>query len=216
MKNTHKSFLPDNASYGEMASPVGELIIITSPAGLHAIMWEGDPNSARYIKSNLCESVKATLRGTAKTNPRDLIAGSKYCGSHDQVAGIRELVLKGLPRVSNEKNLLATKQQLNEYFQGIRTTFDLPLIMHGTDFQKQVWQQLLKIPYGQTICYSEQATRIGDKNKARAVGMANGCNPIPIIVPCHRVIGKSGHLTGFAGGVDKKAYLLNLERSRAK
>jgi len=93
-----------------------------------------------------------------------------------------------------------------------RHVFDLPLVLKGTDFQIQTWKQLLNIPYGQTISYTEQAGKIGDRNKARAVGMANGLNPILIIIPCHRVIGSSGHLVGFGGGLDKKAYLLKLEQ----
>ena len=112
--------------------------------------------------------------------------------------------------VPNTKHpiLTETKKQLDEYFQGKRKLFDIPLILDGTNFQIQAWKQLQKIPYGQTLSYGEQATRIGDKNKARAVGMANGQNPISIIIPCHRVIGKNGSLTGFGGGLAKKACLL--------
>ena len=120
-------------------------------------------------------------------------------------------LLHGLIHNTRHPILTETKQQLGEYFQGKRKRFDIPLVLDGTDFQIQVWQQLLQIPYGQTISYGEQAARIGNKNKARAVGMANGLNPISIIVPCHRVIGKNGSLTGFGGGLDKKALLLNLE-----
>jgi methylated-DNA-[protein]-cysteine S-methyltransferase len=108
--------------------------------------------------------------------------------------------------------IIQTKKQLEEYFQGKRKTFNLPLVISGTNFQKQVWHELLKIPYGQMISYGEQAARIGDANKARAVGAANGRNPISIVIPCHRVIGKKGGLTGFAGGLEKKAYLLDLEK----
>ena len=104
-----------------------------------------------------------------------------------------------------------TKQQLKEYFSGKRKTFDIELCIEGTPFQKQVWQELSKIPYGQTISYGEQAQRLGNKNKARAVGLANGRNPISIIVPCHRVIGSQGDLTGFAGGLKNKELLLSLE-----
>ncbi|MCI5053056.1 MAG: methylated-DNA--[protein]-cysteine S-methyltransferase [Simkaniaceae bacterium] len=104
-----------------------------------------------------------------------------------------------------------TKRQLSEYFAGTRRAFDLPLAIDGTPFQKRVWQELAKIPYGETISYGEQARRIGDKNKARAVGCANGHNPLSIVIPCHRVIGASGKLTGFAGGLDKKSHLLELE-----
>jgi len=117
-----------------------------------------------------------------------------------------------LNKCSNEKNILETKKQLTEYFQGQRKKFDLPLILNGTDFQIQAWQQLLNIPYATTVSYAEQAEKIGNKNKARAVGMANGLNPISIIIPCHRVIGSNSHLVGFAGGIEKKAYLLALEK----
>lgn len=122
-----------------------------------------------------------------------------------------EKIISGLTRSTDEKTIVQTKQQLSEYFQGKRTTFALPLILAGTDFQIQAWRQLQKIPYAATISYAEQANRMGSKNKARAVGMANGCNPISIIIPCHRVIGSNGHLVGFGGGLEKKAYLLQLE-----
>src|SRR3989338_2191043 len=120
-------------------------------------------------------------------------------------------IIKSLKKVVQNDVISQTKKQLSEYFQGKRRKFDLPLKMNGTEFQLQVWKQLLKISYGKTISYGEQAERMGDKNKARAVGMANGLNPISIIVPCHRVIGRNGHLVGFGGGLEKKAYLLKLE-----
>lgn len=103
--------------------------------------------------------------------------------------------------------------QLEEYFAGTRTRFDLPLDPEGTPFQRQAWEALARIPYGETISYGQQALLLGDKNKSRAVGAANGKNPIPIVVPCHRVVGSNGHLTGFAGGLDTKAWLLDHERS---
>lgn len=102
--------------------------------------------------------------------------------------------------------------QLDEYFAGTRTSFDLPLDPIGTEFQREAWRALCAIPYGATVSYGEQAERMGDRNKARAVGAANGRNPIPIIVPCHRVVGSNGSLTGFAGGIDTKRFLLDLER----
>ncbi len=108
--------------------------------------------------------------------------------------------------------LAETVRQLVQYFVGERTGFDIPLDPVGTDFQRQVWKVLSEIPYGETITYGEQANRLGDPNKARAVGAANGRNPIPIIVPCHRVVGANGSLTGFAGGIEHKAWLLNHER----
>ena len=116
-----------------------------------------------------------------------------------------------LSRSQSEKTIQETKKQLSEYFQGKRKTFDLPLVLSGTDFQVKAWKQLINIPYGKTISYGEQAEKIGNKNKARAVGLANGSNPISIVVPCHRVIGSNGSLTGFGGGLDKKAFLLALE-----
>lgn len=118
-----------------------------------------------------------------------------------------------LRHCENHFLLLRAEKQLNEYFSHKRTKFDIPIAFEGTAFQRKVWRSLLKIPYGQTICYSEQASRIGDIKKARAVGMANGKNPISIIVPCHRVIGKDGTLTGYTGGLDKKVFLLNFEKT---
>jgi len=102
-------------------------------------------------------------------------------------------------------------EQLAEYFTGSRMTFELPLEPHGTSFQRAAWEELVRIPYGETITYGEQASAMGDRNKSRAVGSANGQNPIPIVVPCHRVIGSNGKLTGFAGGLEVKAWLLDHE-----
>lgn len=101
--------------------------------------------------------------------------------------------------------------QLHAYFAGDLQNFDLKLNPQGTPFQQRAWQELRKIPFGQTITYGEQARRLGDPNACRAVGAANGQNPLGIIVPCHRVIGSTGKLTGFAGGLDAKAWLLNHE-----
>lgn len=100
---------------------------------------------------------------------------------------------------------------LDKYFAGELRAFALPLAPEGTPFQKRVWDELVKIPYGETISYSELARRLGDPQAVRAVGRANGANPIPIVVPCHRVIGADGTLTGYAGGLEKKRALLALE-----
>ena len=102
--------------------------------------------------------------------------------------------------------------QLEEYFDGTRREFDLPLDPQGTPFQQSVWMVLRTIPYGRTISYGQQAGQLGDPNKARAVGAANGKNPLSIVVPCHRVIGSGGQLTGFAAGLDIKSWLLDHER----
>ncbi|SHF44418.1 methylated-DNA--[protein]-cysteine S-methyltransferase [Chryseobacterium sp. OV279] len=108
--------------------------------------------------------------------------------------------------------LLQAEQQLNEYFQNKRTAFDIPLDFRGTEFQIRVWEALLKIPYGITKTYGELAKILGDSKAVRAVGGALNKNPISIIVPCHRVVGASGKLVGFAGGLDNKSILLDLEQ----
>jgi len=111
--------------------------------------------------------------------------------------------------------LLETERQLAEYFAGTRKNFTVALDFAGTEFQKKVWQALLAIPFGQTRSYGEIAKALGNPGASRAVGAANGRNPISIIAPCHRVIGASGKLTGFAGGLEAKAHLLALEAQPA-
>ena len=117
---------------------------------------------------------------------------------------------KILTEVENMYNQLAIKQ-LDAYFNGQIKDFDLPLDLEGTDFQKRVWNELLKIPFGKTKSYMDIARAIGDPKTIRAVGMANGSNKIAIIVPCHRVIGSDGSLTGYAGGMARKKWLLEFE-----
>ena len=116
--------------------------------------------------------------------------------------------------LENEQHpvLVATEQQLGEYFAGKRKTFSVALDMRGTRFQKDVWEALLAIPFGETRSYGQLAKQLGNPRATRAVGAANGRNPVSIIVPCHRVIGSSGKLTGFAGGLETKAHLLSLEK----
>jgi len=119
------------------------------------------------------------------------------------------------PRGSKRADPLldGAEQQLREYFAGERTEFDLPLASDGTEFQKKVWSELQRIPYGETASYGDIARRLGyEPGISRAVGAANGANPIPIVVPCHRVIGADGSLTGYAGGLERKKTLLDLER----
>jgi len=111
-----------------------------------------------------------------------------------------------------QKVLVETEKQLTEYFAGERREFELPLDMRGTQFQKDVWDALVGIPFGETRSYGDLARQLGNPAASRAVGAANGKNPISIVVPCHRVIGSSGKLTGFAGGMDIKAHLLAMER----
>lgn len=118
--------------------------------------------------------------------------------------------------IFNEKPLANARRQLKEYFAGSRKDFDLPVKLNGTEFQVSVLKALQKIPYGETVSYGEIAKRIGRPRAVRAVGAANGRNPIPIVVPCHRVIGSSGDLTGFGGGLDTKEALLRLEAENSE
>ena len=112
----------------------------------------------------------------------------------------------------DEAQFIVAVDQLVAYFDGRLTAFDLPLALVGTPFQREVWAALLRIPYGETVSYGELAARLGQPAAARAVGMANGRNPISIIVPCHRVVGSSGDLTGYGGGLRRKRQLLDFER----
>ena len=149
-------------------SPVGELTLIASDAGLVAILWENDAPD------------RVKLGAVAEDDAHPV--------------------------------LLMAESQLGEYFAGARKRFDLPLDFRGTDFQKRVWAELLAIPFGETRSYGEIAVKLGRPRASRAVGAANGRNPISIVAPCHRVIGSTGKLTGFAGGLKAKEYLLGLER----
>lgn len=116
---------------------------------------------------------------------------------------------------ARDRILERARLQLDEYFRGERTEFDLPLDPQGTPFQRAAWAALRTIPYGETVSYGHQARLLGDVRKSRAVGAANGKNPIGIVVPCHRVVGSNGSLTGFAGGLQAKAWLLDHERAVA-
>lgn len=119
--------------------------------------------------------------------------------------------LESLSEDTHHPVLLMAERQLQEYFSGQRAEFTVPLEFKGTEFQKQIWQALQTIPFGETRSYAQIAQQIGNPKAVRAVGAANGKNPISIIVPCHRVIGTNGMLTGFAGGMEAKAFLLKLE-----
>ncbi len=107
-------------------------------------------------------------------------------------------------------------QELDEYFSGKRKTFDLPLKLNGTEFQQKIWKELIKIPYGKTISYKELAKRAGNEKACRAAGMANNKNKIMIVIPCHRVVGSNGDLTGYAGGLKVKKQLLDLEAENSQ
>ncbi|WP_078971008.1 methylated-DNA--[protein]-cysteine S-methyltransferase [Streptomyces chattanoogensis] len=119
----------------------------------------------------------------------------------------------GAPAAPDDPPFAAAIAQLHAYFRGELTTFDLPLELRGTPFQRRVWAALCTIPYGTTVSYGELAERLGAPTAARAVGLANGRNPVGIIVPCHRVVGADGSLTGYGGGLDRKRRLLAFERT---
>ncbi|WP_207929212.1 methylated-DNA--[protein]-cysteine S-methyltransferase [Actinomadura sp. 6K520] len=118
----------------------------------------------------------------------------------------------GVPGDLHDEPFATVAEQLTAYFAGELTKFDLPLTLNGTPFQKRVWALLQEIPYGETVTYGELAAELGKPSASRAVGLANGRNPIGVIVPCHRVIGSTGGLTGYGGGLDRKRYLLDFER----
>jgi methylated-DNA-[protein]-cysteine S-methyltransferase len=147
------------------------------------------------------------------TSDGDQLTGL-YIDDSEAVLARVEKSFDALPESNDELEIFATAAaQLGEYFDGRRQHFDLPLAPRGTEFQRSVWQGLLRIPYGQTTNYGELAESLGRPKAARAVGAANGKNPISIIVPCHRVIGADGSLTGYAWGEDAKRTLLDLERT---
>ncbi len=147
-----------------------------------------------------------TLVSTRKHTDNHLVA---ILWENDKPLRVR---LGEMQQASQEPVLVETERQLSEYFAGQRQQFDLPIYMQGTAFQQQVWQALQTIPFGETRSYSDIAQQIDNPQAVRAVGAANGRNPLSIVVPCHRVIGRQGQLTGFAGGLDAKKYLLALEQ----
>ena len=171
-----------------ITTPLGPLELVAGPAGLRAVLWPGEDGSRvpRAVGSS--------------TQPADAgrVAGADRVGDAGAAA---------------ELHLDAAQVQLAEYFAGTRREFDLVLDPAGTDFQLRVWDGLRSIPYGQTISYGAQADALGAPRAARAVGAADGRNPLSIVVPCHRVVSSSGGLTGFAGGLDTKAWLLEHERT---
>lgn len=144
-------------------------------------------------------------------NKKLCICDWKYRKQRNQIDA---RITKELAAVFEENDtplLRKTKKQLDEYFAKKRTTFDLPLLTIGTDFQKKVWEELQEIPFGETLSYLELSQQLGDEKAIRAVASANGANAISIIIPCHRIIGADGALTGYAGGLNAKKKLLQLE-----
>jgi methylated-DNA-[protein]-cysteine S-methyltransferase len=129
--------------------------------------------------------------------------------------GLTRVLWDGEPGAGGDDAVLAVAAaQLREYFDGSRRAFDLPLDLGGTAFQRRAWTALAKIPYGETRSYGEQARRLGVPRAARAIGAANGANPLPIVLPCHRLVGADGSLTGFGGGLETKRWLLDFEATQ--
>lgn len=157
-----------------------------------------------YIKNNF-------IGYLVITEEEDGISSVRQCSKKPEIEIIKSPEIEIIKSPEVEK----CKKQLEEYFSGKRKNFDLKLDIRGTEFRKKAWNELLKIPYGETITYGEQARRLGNPKSSRAVGQANGDNKILIVVPCHRVIGKNGKMTGFSseGGIKIKEYLLELEKN---
>lgn len=180
-------------------TPIGPLTLVAGAAGLRAVLWPGEDGSRAW----------RAVSGAAE-------AGAAEGEVADDAVATRGLTDPGGSRARSsdqaEAHLDQAAAELGEYFAGTRRTFDVALDPAGTPFQLRAWEVLRTIPYGQTMSYGAQAAALGDPGKARAVGAANGRNPISIIVPCHRVVASSGALTGFAGGLDTKAWLLAHER----
>ncbi|HSR15339.1 MAG TPA: methylated-DNA--[protein]-cysteine S-methyltransferase [Gemmatimonadales bacterium] len=156
------------------------------------------------------------LRWTTMPSP---IGTLMLMGTHDHLTGLYMERHDPAPSaavqsgVRDDRPFEEARRQLGEYFAGTRRTFELPILAEGTEFQQRVWSALLEIPYGTTISYLDLARRVGDEKAVRAVGLANGLNPISIIIPCHRVIGSDGSLTGYGGGIERKRWLLQHEAS---
>jgi methylated-DNA-[protein]-cysteine S-methyltransferase len=156
--------------------------------------------------------MKDTVRFTIMPSP---VGRLTLTSTRDALSGVifenHEAAEQGSDWKRDDGALAAARRQLEEYFAGKRSAFDLSLAMEGTPFQRRVWTALTEIPFGKTVAYSDIARRIGKPSASRAVGAANGRNPIAIVVPCHRVIGADGSLTGYGGGEARKKFLLELE-----
>ena len=203
-------------AFTRIHSPLGELTLVASDTGLTAVHF---PTSRHVPPLHVVERgtggedhVHEVERGTGG---EDHVLAR---GTGGDVSKVQVLIRKdGAARLEDDGSgpggavLARTREQLNEYFARTRTTFDLPLAPAGSAFERRVWDALRAIPYGSTVSYGELARRLGDPRATRAVGAANGKNAIPIIVPCHRVVGARGELTGFGGGLDRKRWLLEHE-----
>ena len=189
--------------------------VIPSPIGLLTLVADGGALTAVYMENHkrgpAADSLGAAvlLDATASAS-----ATSSASASASDTATPDALDTATDARDAATGILLRTRVQLGEYFAGERRDFELPLAPVGNPFRQRVWSLLREIPYGQTRSYGDLARQLGDRNLAQAVGAANARNPLSIIVPCHRVVGAAGQLTGYAGGLDRKHFLLGLEDAR--
>ena len=193
VRDTHAAGT-DTAPCVEIESPVGPLLLSADGAGLRRIVFL---NGMR------------TARPAANTLPHPALPLAAHGESHGPLEGQSG-------SSEGQKTLTATIRQLRAYFSGELESFNLPLAPEGTPFQLEVWRRLCDIPFGETMSYGELARLIQRPRASRAVGLANGSNPIPIVIPCHRVIGSNGKLTGYGGGLPIKEKLLALERRQLR
>ena len=178
-------------------TPIGPLTLVADDIGLRAVTWP-DEDGARVGLAGQLGGADALNASAPSADGDANFDTSSNSGSATAVA-----------------TLDATEAQLREYFAGERQTFELPMHLVGTEFQQDTWRSLAQIPYGQTVSYGEQAERLGRPTAVRAVGAANGRNPLSIVLPCHRVVGANGDLTGFAAGLDTKRWLLAHESDQS-
>jgi methylated-DNA-[protein]-cysteine S-methyltransferase len=181
--------------------------------GGHIVSDSGRENSGRLNRSAMQENAMSEIRYAYCDG---LLGKMLLVGDERGLRSINFPASKRAEQLQTEwredlAGFAEAIRQLRAYFAGELTEFDLPLAFEGTEFQRRVWQSLRGIPYGETISYGQLATRLGNPKASRAVGLANGSNPIPIIVPCHRVIGSNGSLVGYGGGLENKKVLLALE-----
>lgn len=176
-------------------SPIGSLTLVASERGLQKVLLPGETGAAT--------EPAAAPAGTAGRENSDHAQPAGEAGSGEEAGQGQQA----------EAILADARRQLGEYFAGERRSFDLPLDLSGTEFQLQAWQALAGVGYGTTAAYGEQAERMGRAGAARAVGRANGANPLPIVLPCHRIVGADGSLTGYGGGLHVKQQLLAHEQA---
>jgi methylated-DNA-[protein]-cysteine S-methyltransferase len=175
------------------------------------------PRSTHLIHDREERSVTATTQGRVHTTVPSPIGPLRLVASEGLLCGLFMETHRHRPEEASfgtpdEGPFEEVTTQLEAYFAGERTAFDVPLRLEGSEFQRRVWTALQDIPYGETWTYGELAAHVGSPGGSRAVGLANGRNPVSVIVPCHRVVGADGTLTGYGGGLERKRYLLDLER----